>query len=211
MPLERYNKMDPAPVSVLAETLEKIRQGCTSVVLNGACSGTHCVYAAFAVHTPAHGQQTTLRLRQHCTYGCTVDALRTLEYGDGRAHAACAHNACASRATGNNIGPEGAKELADALMTNTTVKRLWLTGACSSPPPSHPAVLHTGGGRAAHRPSARRTRPRRAHGPCAPRAAGNNIGPEGAKELAAALRTNKKITTLNLSGACSDTPHPAAP
>ena len=131
MPLERYNKMDPAPVSVLAETLEKIRQGCTSVVLNGACSGTHCVYAAFAVHTPAHGQQTTLRLRQHCTYGCTVDALRTLEYGDGRAHAACAHNACASRATGNNIGPEGAKELAAMLMTNTTITKLNLGGACS--------------------------------------------------------------------------------
>ena len=138
--------MDPAPVSVLAETLEKIRQGCTSVVLNGACSGTHCVYAAFAVHTPAHGQQTTLRLRQHCTYGCTVDALRTLEYGDGRAHAACAHNACASRATGNNIGPEGAKELAAALITNTTITKLDLNGACSGALPSHPAVLHIGEG-----------------------------------------------------------------
>ena len=56
-----------------------------------------------------------------------------------------------------------------------------------------------------HRPSARRTCPRRAHGLCAPRAAGNQIGPEGAKELAAALKINKALTELDLSGACSDT------
>jgi hypothetical protein len=68
---QRYNKMDPA-VSVLPETLKKIRQGSTAVSLACACSdirpprGTHCVYTAFAVHTPAHGEQTTLRIRMHC-------------------------------------------------------------------------------------------------------------------------------------------------
>ena len=53
-------------------------------------------------------------------------------------------------------------------------------------------------------PSARRTRARRAHTARAPapRAAGNSIGDEGAKELAAALKANATLTTLNLQGAC---------
>ena len=38
VPLEKYNKLNPA-ASVLAEVLERIRQGCTQVHLNGACSG----------------------------------------------------------------------------------------------------------------------------------------------------------------------------
>jgi len=55
----------------------------------------------------------------------------------------------------NNIGPEGAKALADALKTNTilTTLKLW----------------------------------------------SNNIGPEGAKALANALKTNTTLTTLDLS------------
>ena len=37
----------------------------------------------------------------------------------------------------------------------------------------------------------------------APRlAAANDIGEEGAKELAAALKANKTLTTLNVDGAC---------
>ena len=45
------------------------------------------------------------------------------------------------------------------------------------------------------------------------RAAGNQIGDEGAKELAAALKTNATLTALNLYSACSGAPfpHPAAP
>ena len=44
----------------------------------------------------------------------------------------------------------------------------------------------------------------------APRhAADNEIGDEGAKELAAALKTNTTLTTLNLRSACSGAPaHP---
>ena len=71
------------------------------------------------------------------------------------------------------------------------------------PPLSHPAVLHTGLRRTARVCAAHA--PRRAHGACDPRAAANSIGDEGAKELAAALKTNTTLTTLDLSGACSDT------
>ena len=51
-------------------------------------------------------------------------------------------------------------------------------------------------------PSARRTRARRAHTARAPapRAAGDEIGAEGAKELAAALKANTTLTTLLLYG-----------
>ena len=53
---------------------------------------------------------------------------------------------------------------------------------------------------AAPAPSARRTRARRAHTARAPapRAAENEIGDEGAKELAAALKANKTLTKLTL-------------
>ena len=55
--------------------------------------------------------------------------------------------------------------------------------------------------RGARAPSARRTRARRAHTARAPapRAAGNGIGAEGAKELAAALKANAALTTLSFS------------
>ena len=55
-------------------------------------------------------------------------------------------------------------------------------------------------------PSARRTRARRAHTARAPapRAAGNEIRAEGAKELAAALKTNTTLTELSLGHGIKD-------
>ena len=43
------------------------------------------------------------------------------------------------------------------------------------------------------------------------RAAGNNIGDAGAKELAAALKPNKTLTTLELYGACRGAALPTPP
>ena len=67
------------------------------------------------------------------------------------------------------------------------------------------ACTRAGGGACgAPAPSARRTRARRAHTARAPapRAADHDIGAEGAKELAAALKANATLTTLNLYSAC---------
>ena len=76
----------------------------------------------------------------------------------------------------------------------------------SPPPPRHRRRrMHAcrRGACGAPAPSARRTRARRAHTARAPapRAAGNGIGDEGAKELAAALKDNATLTTLPLNGA----------
>jgi len=128
------------------------------------------------------------------------------------ARARRAHRACAPRAAGNKIGDEGAKELAAALKDNTTLTTLSLGRACSGAPP-HPHGTAT---RArACRGGVRRAAPSvlphalaAPHRACAPRAAGNQIGDEGAKELAAALEANATLTTLNLRGACSGAPPP---
>ena len=78
--------------------------------------------------------------------------------------------------------------------------------------PHHPsrrtaarACTRAGGGRAARQPRAHAARALAAPTPRvrpAPRAADNKIGDEGAKELAAALKANATLTTLELSGAC---------
>ena len=62
-------------------------------------------------------------------------------------------------------------------------------------------------------PSARRTRARRAHTARAPapRATDNEIGDEGAKELAAALKANKTLTYLGLGCACRGAALPTPP
>ena len=88
-------------------------------------------------------------------------------------HALAAPTARApSRAAGNKIGAEGAKELAAALKANTTLTVLNLNGACSGAPP-HPrgtaARAHVCKGvRAARRPERIAARARRTHGACAP-------------------------------------------
>ena len=78
-------------------------------------------------------------------------------------------------------------------------------------PPQHPpaALPHAHarvreGACGAPAPITRRTRARRAHTASAPapRAAYNGIGEEGVKELAAALKANKTLTTLVLHRAC---------
>jgi hypothetical protein len=92
----------------------------------------------------------TLRIRMHCR--CI-------------AHSCVRRGACAPRAAGKKIGDKGAKDLAAELKDNTTITDLDIRGACSSPPPSHAAVLHTGEG------GLRRTaRARAAHALAAPTA-----------------------------------------
>ena len=65
----------------------------------------------------------------------------------------------------------------------------------------------------ARAPSARRTRARRAHTARAPApcAADNEIGAEGAKELAAALKANSTLTSLEFYGACRGAALPTHP
>ena len=106
------------------------------------------------------------------------------------------------RAAGNEIGDEGAKELAAALKANATLTMLLLGGACRG------AALPTPAGRTAARactraggaacgapaPSARRTRARRAHTARAPapRAAGNKIKDQAAlAAIESILEANK--------------------
>ena len=69
----------------------------------------------------------------------------------------------------------------------------------AAPPHAHARVLE--GGRAARQPRAHGARALAAPTPRvrpAPRASGNSIGDEGAKELAAALKANSTLTTLHL-------------
>ena len=105
-------------------------------------------------------------------------------------------------------------ELAKALkQIRQGCTELYLSGACRGAAlrthrPRHRRTricTRAGGGACgAPAPSARRTRARRAHTARAPapRAAGNSIGDEGAKELAAALKANSTLTELNLGSAC---------
>ena len=113
----------------------------------------------------------------------------------------------------NSIGDAGAAELAAALKTNTTLTTLYLASACRSlalgVPSPRRAAAHALSPRAA-RPSARGRplAPRRARVSLLPllprslRTAGNDIGAAGATELAAALKTNASLVTLNLISAC---------
>eukprot|EP00964_Phaeocystis_antarctica_P033357 scaffold18933_cov63-Phaeocystis_antarctica.AAC.2 len=120
----------------LAEALEKIRQGCTELDLYGACSGA-----------PSHPAAPPLA---HVCGGRVQRAAPSV-----LPHALAAPTARAPRrAAGCGIGDEGAKELAAALETNTTLTTLDLNSACSgaTPTPAAPLRARTSGGRAARRP-----------------------------------------------------------
>ena len=190
-------------------------------------------------------------------------------------------------AAGKKIGDEGAKELAAALKTNTTLTELNLRSACSrtlrsltlrsctrncgAPPectlhtplaaptaraprvpqkiasvsrglrgwppgsrptlpsliwtsavravtPPHPAAPQTPTCRKAWCPPSTRhphpprpSTPARTNVACAPHAAENQIGPDAAEELGAALNANMSLTTLDISSARSRTLPPLAP
>ena len=69
----------------------------------------------------------------------------------------------------------------------------------------------TRAGKPAARCQAHATHARRAHVACAPHAAENKVGSNGAKELGAALKDNMTLTTLDIRSACSSSSHPALP
>ena len=75
-------------------------------------------------------------------------------------------------------------------------------------PPPNRARTHTRTAGVRPAPSAQAARACRAH---TPRAAGNGIGTEGAKELAAALKGNAILTYLDLNGASRGDPSPHTP
>ena len=108
------------------------------------------------------------------------------------------------------IDSGGARLLALFLsLGNTILTSLNLYGARSgAPPPPSTSVRPRARVVEALRCAAREfaARARCAYGAFDPRAAGNSIGDEGAKELAAALKENKNLTTLNLGSACSGAP-----
>ena len=115
------------------------------------------------------------------------------------------------------IGEERAQLLAHLLSGNTTVTTLGLGCACSvAPPPrTHPAVLPRpctcGCGHVARRLSTHRTRTHAPMAACATCAADNCIGAAWVTTLAAALKENATLTTLDLRGACCGAPsHPEA-
>jgi hypothetical protein len=109
---------------------------------------------------------------------------------------------CATCATDNCVGDDGATAVADALKENTTLTTLDLECACCSAPPptlSHcHADAHVVIGRMARRLSTRRTSLHAPMAACAPRAAGNQVGDDGATAVADALKENATLTTLDL-------------
>ena len=147
----------------LAEALEKIRQGCTSLDLACACSGA-----------PPHPRGTAAHARVRRGVRRTARALA--------ARARRAHRVCAPACRSHKIGDEGAKELAAALKANATLTTLDLNSACSGAP-SHPAApphARTCGGtcgappaRALHALAAPTARAPRACAPRVPQAVGS--------------------------------------
>ena len=136
----------------LAEALEKIRQGCTELSLYGACRGAPPHPCGTATLVPVRG-------------ACGAPPERT-------PHALAAPTVRAPpRAAGCRIGDEGAKALAAALETNTTLTKLYLYSACSGAPP-HPrgtaACAHACRWACGAPPRAFAARARRAHSACAP-------------------------------------------
>eukprot|EP00964_Phaeocystis_antarctica_P035952 scaffold20556_cov73-Phaeocystis_antarctica.AAC.1 len=134
----------------LAEALEKIRQGCTELNLRCACS---------ALPTPRH-RRPRARAEERAAH--RPSARRTRSPRPRHVRPACA--------AANDSGDEGAKELAAALKTNTTLTKLDLSCACSGAPSHHPRHrrmrARAGGVRRAARAFAARAR--RAHRACAP-------------------------------------------
>ena len=195
-------------VSSVAEALEQIRQGCTELNLIGACRG-----AALPTHRPRHR-----RTRMHaCRRGRVRRASpeRTPHARSPRPHRACAPprvpQAIRSATRGPRSWPPRSRPTRPSPRCTSTVR------AAAPPSPPRPPHRRTRmhacrrGACGAPAPSARRTRARRAHTARAPapRATENWIGDEGAKELAAALKANATLTTLNLGCACRGTFHPA--
>jgi hypothetical protein len=92
----------------------------------------------------------------------------------------------------NNIGDNGAKHIADALMSNSSLKEVEPHPKCATLIRSPPIAPSS---RASH--SDRRC----SFSPASLPLLANNIGDNGAKHIADALMSNSSLTKLDLSGA----------
>ncbi|KAL1504242.1 hypothetical protein AB1Y20_010651 [Prymnesium parvum] len=176
--------------STISEVLARLAQGATSLDLSGnriGDEGTNEVAAALTTNTTL----TSLRLSGN---DIGAEGLREVA-------AALKTNTTLTSLdlSGNGIGAEGAREVAAALKTNTTLTSLDLS-VRRLPLRSHLLRPHPTPSTRPHTPAPPPLRPHHLHPPITSRTADNRIGAKGAKEVAAALKTNTTLTSLNLSG-----------